>query len=197
MTRKHRVELETDIARHLDGGDLSGATCAILRGYGIEILAYLAAVTRNPAVADEVFSAFSEDLWRGLPRFRQECSVRTWLYHLAWHALQRHREDAFARRRAPLSPEIEEVAQDVRSRTASFLRTEVKDAISRLREQLDPQEQTLLILRVDRGLSWHDVAEVLSTPAAPVTEALLAKRFERIKAKLRLLAEQAGLLPRR
>ena len=196
MTWKNRLELESDIVRHLDTGDLSGAACAILGGYGVEILAYLAAVTRNETVADDVFSAFSEDLWRGLPRFRRESSVRTWLYHLAWHALLRHRDDAFARRRAPLPPDIEGVAQDIRSRTASFLRTEVKDAVSRLREQLDPREQTLLILRVDRGLSWHEVAEVLSTPAAPVNEALLAKRFERIKAKLRLLAEEAGLLRR-
>jgi RNA polymerase sigma-70 factor, ECF subfamily len=193
---RERVELETEIARHLDAGDHAAAACAILRGYGVEILAYLVAVTRDPVVADEVFSAVSEDLWRGLPGFRRESSARTWLYCLAWHAFVRRREDAFVRRRTTLSKAFEEVAQEVRSRTASFLRTDVKDTFSRLREQLNAQEQTLLILRVDRDLSWREVAEVLSTPEAPITEAVLAKRFERVKTKLRRLAEEAGLLPR-
>jgi len=194
VTGERRADVEAEIARHLDAGDHAEAARAMLRGYGFELLSYLIAVTRDAALADEVFSMLSEDLWRGLPGFRREASARTWLYRLAWHAFERQRADPFARRRTPLSPALDDVAQEVRSKTASFLRTDVKDEISRLRDELDPQEQTLLILRIDRGLSWREVAEVMSAPGAPVGEALLAKRFERIKTKLRLLADKAGLL---
>lgn len=195
MEEERRAQLETEIARHLDAGDLDAAACALLRGYGVEIFTYLAAMTRDPVQADETFAIFSEDLWRGLPGFRREASARTWAYRLAWHAFERHRNDAFARRHLPLTPSLDEVAQEVRSRTASYLGSEVRDAVSQLRAQLDPPEQSLLILRVDRGLSWREVAQVISTPEAPLTEAALAKRFERVKTRLRRLAEEAGLLP--
>jgi RNA polymerase sigma-70 factor (ECF subfamily) len=58
----------------------------------------------------------------------------------------------------------------------------------RLRASLDPYEQTLLILRVDRGLSWDEVTCVLSSPEDPVNKDALKKRFERVKARLRTLA---------
>ena len=52
----------------------------------------------------------------------------------------------------------------VRTTTALHLRSEVKDQVSRLRERLEPDEQTLLILRVDRALSWREVAHVTLHP---------------------------------
>ena len=56
----------------------------------------------------------------------------------------------------------------------------------------------LLVLRVDRGLSWSDIAEVLaeqseSAPARKDTAAL-RKRFERVKARLKALMEEEGML---
>ena len=57
--------------------------------YGPQILGYLTSILRNDADAAEVFSQFTEDLWRGLPGFRGECPVRVWAYRLAWHAAAR------------------------------------------------------------------------------------------------------------
>jgi hypothetical protein len=47
---------------------------------------------------------------------------------------------------------------------------------------------------VDRDLSWSEVAEVMSTPEEPLDSRTAAKRFQRVKDKLRQLAEDAGLL---
>ena len=195
MDRAGREGLEADIDTHIEAGDLAAAARAILEGYGVEVLGYLIAQTRDGDLADDVFATTCEDLWRGLGGFRREASARTWLYRIAYNALQRHRKDAFARRRRPLSPELAELAQDVRTRTAPYLRTEAKDAVSRLRESLEPDEQALLILRIDRGLSWREVGEVMAGDGDPPSEATLAKRFQRIKKKLRALAEEAGLIP--
>ena len=183
-------ELETTISRHLDSGELEGAATAIVRGYGPEIVGYLAALARDVDRAHDVFSQVCEDLWRGLPEFRRDASARTWLYKLAWHAWLRHERDAFRRHGAPLlSEHLSRLAAEVRSATAPYLRTEVKDAVARLREELAPDEQSLLILRVDRGLAWNEIAAVMEAEAPA-----LAKRFERVKAKLRKLAEDAGLI---
>ena len=60
----------------------------------------------------------------------------------------------------------------------------------RVRDQLDDLERALLVLRIDRGLFWIEIAEVLAEDGAAVGEAALRKRFERLKTKLRqLLAE--------
>jgi RNA polymerase sigma-70 factor (ECF subfamily) len=195
MHEGERAQLEAKIGEHLEARNFEAAAAVILRGYGVEVMSYLVAVTKNRQSADDAFSTTSEDLWRGLPGFRRQSSVRTWLYRLAWHAVLRQRDDAYQRRRAPLSGQLESWVAPVRSATAAFMKTDLKDAVSRLREQLQPDEQTLLVLRVDRGLSWRETCQVMSTDERPVSESLLAKRFERVKAKLRRLADQSGLLP--
>lgn len=189
------MEAEAETARLLDAGDLQSAAAAIMRGYGPAILGYLAALARDEDRADDVFSQFSEDLWRGLPAFRRDASVRTWVYKLAWHAWLRQERDAFRRHGRPLmSEEVSRLAAVVRSTTALHLKSEAKDAVARLREQLTPAEQSLLVLRIDRGLPWSEVASVMSTPEVRLDSATVAKRFQRVKDKLRKLAEDAGLL---
>jgi RNA polymerase sigma-70 factor (ECF subfamily) len=149
-----------------------------MRGYGPAILGYLVALTRNEDRAEEVFSQFCEDLWEGLPGFRRDASARTWVYTLAWHAWLRHERDPYRRRGRPLaSGEMSRLAAEVRSTTARHLKSETKDAVARLREQLAPAEQSLLVLRIDRRLSWSDVASVMSTPEERLDARTVAKRF--------------------
>lgn len=187
--------LEAEIARLLETNELRAAAAAIIRGYGPAILGYLASLARDPDRADDAFSQFCEDLWRGLPGFRRDASVRTWLYTLAWHAWLRNERDPFRRRGQPLaSDDMSRLAADVRSTTALHLRSEAKDAVARLRQQLTPTEQSLLVLRIDRRLSWSEVASVMSTSDEPLDAQTAAKRFQRVKARLRKLAEDAGLL---
>jgi RNA polymerase sigma-70 factor, ECF subfamily len=187
--------LEAELARLLEASDLRAAAAAIIRGYGPAILGYLAALARDPDRADDAFSQFCEDLWRGLPGFRRDASVRTWVYTLAWHAWLRNERDAFRRRGQPLaSDEMSRLAAEVRSTTALHLRSEARDAVARLREQLTPTEQSLLVLRIDRDLSWSEVAAVMSTSEDPLDARTVAKRFQRVKTRLRKLAEDAGLL---
>lgn len=188
---------EEEVERLLETEDFSAATAAILRGYGPAILSYLAALARDEDRADDAFSQFCEDLWRGLPGFRRDASVRTWVYTLAWHAWLRSERDAFRRHGRPLATEeISRLAAEVRSTTALHLRSEAKDAVARLRMQLTPAEQSLLVLRIDRGLSWGEVAMVMSTAEEHLDAQTVAKRFQRVKARLRKLAEEAGLLGR-
>jgi RNA polymerase sigma-70 factor (ECF subfamily) len=173
----------------------------LLRAYGPEILSYLMATLRADGDATEAFSLFTVSLWQGSASFRGESSFRTWAYALARHAAGRVlRERGRQRRQVALSnvPEIDELAARIRTDTLGYLRTEVRDRVARLRDELEPDEQTILILRVDRGFAWPDVARVLAD-GAPEAEAdvarrvvALRKRFERIKDKLRRRAAELG-----
>lgn len=168
----------------------SEAVTFAIRGYGEEILGYLVAMTRSETDANDAFSLFAEDVWRGMPKFRWECTLRTWTYGLARHALARIRRDPHRRRAVPLSDtHLATLVGEMRTRTQTFLRTETRDKIAKLRAELDPDDQTLLILRLNRKLAWRDIALVLDpdTKAADVEKraASLRKRFERLKTELK------------
>jgi RNA polymerase sigma-70 factor (ECF subfamily) len=186
--------IEEELGERLRAGDFEGAATLTLRHYGPQLLSYLCLVLRSEDAGHEVFAQFSEDLWRGIRAFRQECSVKTWSYKIAWHAAQRYARDAYRRRVRRLETrELSKIVADVRSSTLGYARAEVNDRLARIRESLDPVEQSLLTLRVDRDFSWREVAEVLSTAEEPVDEAALRKRFERLRKKLRDLATEQGL----
>lgn len=171
--------------RRFDAGDLAEVATLAVRHYGPEVFGYLCGLTGNDTDAADAFAELSHHLWRDLPQFRWESSLRTWMYRVAYHRFIAITRDPSRRpeRRVALSdaPETSALAAQVRSVTASFQRTDVKDAFTRLRQELDVEDQTLLILRVDKGLAWSEIAEVMGG----ATEAALRKRFERVKAALR------------
>jgi RNA polymerase sigma-70 factor (ECF subfamily) len=199
------VALEARIREKWTAGDLQGAATEALRGYGMEVLSYLVAITRDESEAREVYSTFCEAIWRGLPDFRWQCTFRTWAYLVARHALSRRRRDPFrnAERAVPLSraPEVFKIAEGVRTKTLKFLRTEVKDRVALLRERLEPEDQSLIILRINRRMSWDEIARIMcDEETAPSAQQLrrkaaaLRKQFQRAKERLRRLVEQDRIL---
>src|SRR5262245_26088601 len=118
-------DVEERIRSRLAAGDLEEAAALGLRSYGREILGLLVAFHRDEHEAGEVFSDFTEELWKALPAFRLEASFRTWAYVLARRASWRYRHAQRARPApSPLSMEISRIAADVRSETVTYLRAE-------------------------------------------------------------------------
>jgi RNA polymerase sigma-70 factor (ECF subfamily) len=187
--------LESTIKGHLASGDLAAAATAALQGLGPQILAYLTATLRDGDVAYDVFGQFSEELWKSIGTFRGDSSFKTWAYKLVMHAIGRHRRDPYRNRgRAIGTVEVSAIAEDIRSKTPKHKQTEIKDRIARLRESLDPDDQTLLFLRIDQALSWNEVAAIISAEGTPVEPPALRKRLERAKERLHKLAADEGLL---
>lgn len=192
MKDEERDAIEQDVRGRCGRGDHAGASEAIVRGYGPELVRFLAGILRSTDDdLAEAFSIFCEDVLRGMPAFRFESSVRTWSYTLARHAAARFRRSGRRReRRFPLPGELRDVANSVRSATVDYLRTEIKDRLALAREHLDDEERMILILRVDRQLGWREVARILaddelSDEALRKREQALRKRFESIKRRLR------------
>jgi RNA polymerase sigma-70 factor (ECF subfamily) len=180
MKARTDSEIERIVREAFDAGDFQGAATQAIRGYGPRLLGYLVALSRDVESAREIFAQACEDLWRGLPKFRWESSLRTWAFTLCYHASCREAETAWRRRvRRLATSEASRLAAEVASSSTSHRRALAK----RLREGLEPDDQTLLILRVHHELPWKDVSSVLG-----VDGATLRKRFERIKARLRLNA---------
>jgi RNA polymerase sigma-70 factor (ECF subfamily) len=179
-------------------GSYAEAATAALQRYGVELLGFLRALAGDDDLAGDAFGELGENIWRGLPRFRWESSLRSWLYTLARNALAQLRRDPRRRRdrNLPLSV-APEMAAAVRTVTREIQRTEVKDGFRLLREELDPEEHELLLLRLDRGLPWKDIARILGgTGDLDARAAALRKRFERARERLKKLAIERGLIGR-
>jgi RNA polymerase sigma factor (sigma-70 family) len=185
-----------------EAGDMATAVTVVIEELGPEILAFLGHRLHDEALADDAFSAFCERAWRGLPRFEWRCSVRTWAYRIARAAAadaQRatHRE---GRREEPLTESrVAAMAAHVRSATWALLRTTRRSALLELREALSESDKLLLVLRLDRGMPWQEIARVFvdREPADDVevqrVSARLRKRFQLLREQLRDLARAKGL----
>jgi len=195
---------EQEIRAAFDSGRMQDAATAVLAAYGDEILSFIHSRLRDRVDSDDAFAMFAEDLWNGLPSFGWRSSVRTWAYTLARNATVRYASTNGRRaaRNVPLSypGAVAKLVERVRETTEHYKRTAVKDQFRALREQLDLEDQTLLILRVDRNMSWRELAQTLSgtvdldEDAIERESARLRKAFERVKRELKRLSEEQGLL---
>ena len=200
-------ELDQRIRAALAGGDVDEATTLALEAYGPELLGFLLALLRSPVDAGDAFSDASIDVWRGLPGFQWQSSLRTWLYVLTRRAAYRLNRDPRRRgeRAVPFSAvsRVSKLAVALRNTTLPRLEAQA-DALAEIRRQLDPDDQVLLVLRVDREMAWREIAEVLDQAAGqPGGEqgaeeldagaARLRKRFMRIKEQIREMAKKAGV----
>jgi RNA polymerase sigma-70 factor (ECF subfamily) len=172
--------------------------------YGPEILGILVAHLRSTSDAGEVFSLFAEDLWRGLPGFQWRCSLRAWAHRIARNAAVRWATAADRRpaRNLPIeSTSVLELAEQVRSSTLVYMRSDVKSEVRRLREELPEIDQMLLILRIDKAMEWPEIAAALADDDLAGDDlkreaARLRKRFQLATDKLRAMARDRGLFDR-
>jgi RNA polymerase sigma-70 factor (ECF subfamily) len=201
MNAAERDTLEAELRRQFDGGDLHAVATAAIRAYGPELYGFLVGLARDADAAAEIFAGVCEKLWRGLPTFRWESSLRVWAYAITRHHFHHWTRDRNKQRRqVPLSDarHLSELVVNVRTATAEHLRTEVKDGFARLRETLAPDDQLLLGLRLDGDMAWNDIARVLAgddavTPSVREVAAL-RKRYERLKKQVRELAREHKLV---
>jgi len=195
------AEPDQAVRDHLQRGDWAAAATAGLRAHGPELLRYLRRVLANETIAQDAFSDFCERLWKAIPRFRGDASFRTWAYRLAWSAAAECLSDPARRRQQRLdTPQFHAVAEAIRTSTAEHLRTPARDRLEEARRSLSPEDRSLLILKIEEGLSWQQVAEVMGREGHPVNELALRKRFSRLRGRLRALMnpEKGGVpTPRR
>lgn len=199
-----RARLEDDVRALWEKGEMDAAATMALQAYGGEIFGFLLAIQNDEALASDAFSSFCEGLWRGMRGFEWNATLRTWAYGIARISARGARRNAARRGKHGMhvgTSALEHVAAAVRTQTLDFLRTEKRTRLQQLRDALDPEDRALLVLRIDRGLAWNELARVLADGSEALDEAGLArtaarlrKRYERLKAELREAARREGLV---
>jgi RNA polymerase sigma-70 factor (ECF subfamily) len=106
--------------------------------------------------------------YRGLPKYRGDGQLSTWLYRITYNACLKHRA------KRPAIVESESSAREPALDHAGLVseRLDLASALARL-----PVEQRALVLMVDRdGFDYRAAAEALSIPLGTVSSRMAAAR---------------------
>lgn len=193
MDVSEREVLEREIRACWEAGDLAGAADRAIRGYGREVYGFLVAFHGDEEDASEVWSSVVERLWTGFDRFAWQSSFRTWIYAIARNTSIRFQQEK--RRRAARQTSLPEgskvePAANVRTATASYLRSSYKDRFTALRDSLPEDDRVLLVLRVDKQLGWNELARVMNSEKEPLDAEALKREAARLRKRFQLIKER-------
>jgi RNA polymerase sigma-70 factor (ECF subfamily) len=130
----------------------------------------------NPQEAEDVAQETFFRAWKGLPDFRAEANLRTWLYritvNLCYNRLPRLKADF-----AALEPEeailLPEKTRSVETR---LITTELREQIYTAVDELPETYRLLITLRHMDGYSYEEIADVTQMPLGTVKTGLFRAR---------------------
>lgn len=161
------------LARQAGLGDKEAFAQLVTR-HGPSLYGYVYRLLHDAEDAEDCVQETVLAAWQGLPSFRGDSSVRTWLFVLARHEAQKH----LRRNRAPFPAsgsrpivDVDEVAHEVRDLHADTAAEAVEIALLAALDvalRLVPERQrSVWILREVEHLSYAEIATVVGiTPAA-------------------------------
>jgi RNA polymerase sigma-70 factor, ECF subfamily len=162
-------EIDGAVLRRAQQGD-HGAFHEIVEHYEgrLRVLAYQLlsdADQMNDVLQDTFVKA-----WAGLPEFRGEAALGTWLYRICYRICLDHL------RRQRVRPVGAELADELADATDDFDELALHDQVSAALGRL-PVEQRAVLLLVDReGYDYESVAEALEVPVGTVASRLSLAR---------------------
>jgi len=155
----------------------------VAQAYGAELFGFLIGVLDERRAAREVYTAVLERLPEEAARFAAVCSARTLAYTLARRELGRRRDGDFVKRASRTTDECSsstpQAGSPYRSRSQANL-------ITSIRSRLAPRDLEMLILRIDRQMTWRDLA---MTSIGPGSTSKLEAEAKRLRARFRRLSE--------
>lgn len=151
-------------------------------------------VKNHGDVADVTQEAFIK-AYRALPNFRGDSAFYTWLYRIAVNCAKNH---LVSRSRKPPGSDVEvedaeiydsgDALRENASPEKLMLTSEIKHIIFKTIEQLPEDLRTAINLREMEGLSYEDIAQVMSCPVGTVRSRIFRAR-EAIDNKIKPLLQ--------
>ena len=165
---------DADVQRALNRGALPEALETLVQGYQRAVLGFCVNMVgdahRGEDIAQDVFLAAHQ----ALPRFRQEASIRTWLFAIARRQCLKALRDSQRRRR--LEQERQEaIAAAAHRQVAETPQNDPELQLRLVRQglaRLGKHERALLLMRYDAGLLLTEMAHILGMSEASVRRRL-------------------------
>jgi RNA polymerase sigma-70 factor (ECF subfamily) len=178
-----KVPSEHELVRRCRQGD-EAAFRELVDQYKGLVLALMVRSVRDAARAEELAQEVFLKVHRGLPHFRGESKLSTWIYRITVNLLSQERADLATVSLDEIRPGEDEPrirpAQDDRAFSDFMLKDRLEKAIQRL----PIQYQVLVNGHYLKGLRYEDLAEAMNLPMGTVKTHL-----HRAKRQLRHLLE--------
>lgn len=154
----------------------------LYKKYRLDIYRYLFGLTHNADVAEDLLSECFLAAVKGLPFFRGESTVKTWLFAIARNCwlkqLKRQRKEV------ALSDMVEiYIADDV---SGQIINKQLCQRVLALLKHHDERSQNVVMMRVE-GYSYRDISKALS-----ISEGSARVIDHRAKKRLRELLKKEG-----
>ncbi len=134
----------------------------------------------NAVDAEDILQETFAGAYKGLARFEGRASVKTWLTRILFTQAAKWRRDRAGRTMRPIGPSdpaVEGASSGVE------IRIDLQAAL----QQLSPEHREVLMLREFEGMSYEEMAEVLSLPRGTIESRLHRARSE-LREKLKSYA---------
>jgi RNA polymerase sigma-70 factor, ECF subfamily len=177
---------------------LARTTALAIEAYGAEVRGWLLRRLGDPVAVADLFQETCAALWRALPGFRWESSLKSWFYKIAFYTTCRLWESRRSARGRLVDAELSDLALDI---TSLDSRLDKRRALLEALEELPAPDREVLLLRQVAGeeLGWRELALSLRGHVPLDGEALdreaarLRQRFHRAMAALQVIARRKGL----
>lgn len=151
------------LLRQVAAGD-EAAFAELYDLYAPPVYNYLLRLVNEPSVAEEILQEVFLAMWRGAGRFREEAKVKTWLLRIAHHQAVSwlRRERAVLWSNDELDQNVDDSIEEDLAR--SWQMEQVREALVRL----SPPHRAVIELTFVHGLSYTEIAQVMSCPLGTV-----------------------------
>lgn len=186
---------EADLIVKAQQGD-EDAFAQLLDAHQGKVYGLTLRLTGSPEDAMELTQETFFNAWRGLPSFHQDSKFSTWLYRLATNATidflrKEKRRRSVAVSSLSVEDEEEQRVLDIPDHRftpqSEAERRELQEAVHRGLSKLSDEHRQVLILRELNGLSYGEIAEVLS-----IEEGTVKSRISRARLALRKILLEDG-----
>lgn len=139
----------------------------------------------DPADTCDVVQEVFLKVFRGVNSFREQSSLRTWIYRIALNEAHNHRRwfNRHCRREVSIENEhgqgrsaLEFASDPGRSPFEQTLEMENRTLIERALAQINPVFRTAVVLRDIQNLSYEEIAEILQVSLGTVKSRILRGR---------------------
>jgi RNA polymerase sigma-70 factor (ECF subfamily) len=128
------------------------------------VFALIARTVQDRSRAEDLAQDVFLRIHRGLPYFRGEARLSTWIYRIVANVCLQ--DQARAPRTSPLDPERQPQAISVADRQFNDL--EVRDRLEKAIARLPPNYRLLIAAHYLRGVQYEELAEALQLPLGTV-----------------------------
>ncbi len=187
------MNADHELVERAAGGDRD-AFEALVRAYEKRVYNMTLRMTGSNEDAYDLSQEIFLRVWRALPMFKGEASFSTWLHTLASNACIDHARRERRRNDISLTGEgddgaaVETELPDLRYSPESALeKKQIREAVDQALSELSFEHRQAVVLRDVQGLSYAEMAEILS-----LSEGTVKSRLSRAREALRKILTARG-----